>query len=323
VLLVVALWGVDWQEMIATLRHGQARYTLPAFIVLSISFLMRGLRWWVMLQSEQPVSPRTTFWGTAVGYLGNTLLPARAGEIIRSVMVAMRTGINTSYVFATALTERLMDAVFLVLLSLGALLFMPALPPWLLVAVQIFTALGLIGLAVLFLAPRLAMVGTTLINTLPLAAGIRQRLSDVFAQFCLGLQALLHPGRALMFVVLTIVIWLLDAMFAILIALMLGYTMTVPEALLLLAGLGLGSAAPSTPGYVGIYQFVAVSILPLFGWSQAAAVAYILTYQFVTLAVVLVWGFLGMGQLGLSPRMLALPGTQPAARPPEEESAPS
>jgi len=50
-------------------------------------------------------------------------------------------------------------------------------------------------------------------------------------------------------------------------------------AMLLLTGMGLGSALPSTPGYVGIYQFVAVTVLTPFGFSRDSALAYILVAQ--------------------------------------------
>ena len=60
------------------------------------------------------------------------------------------------------------------------------------------------------------------------------------------------------FVALTIVIWLSDAAGTMAGAHALGLEIRFPVALLLLTALGLGSALPSTPGYVGIYQFVAV-----------------------------------------------------------------
>jgi hypothetical protein len=62
------------------------------------------------------------------------------------------------------------------------------------------------------------------------------------------------------------------------------------------AGLGLGSALPSTPGYVGVYQFVAVSVLTPFGFSQSDAIAHILLYQAMTTAVFLFWGLLGLSR---------------------------
>ena len=72
----------------------------------------------------------------------------------------------------------------------------------------------------------------------------------------------------------------------------------IRPSLLLLASLGLASAAPSTPGYVGIYQFVAVTVLAPFGFSRDAALAYIIAAQAVIYAVVIVWGALGLWALG-------------------------
>ena len=73
-----------------------------------------------------------------------------------------------------------------------------------------------------------------------------------------------------------------------------GIHMTFPVALLLLAGMGLGSALPATPGYVGIYQFVAVTILPPFGIDRNAALALIIVGQATGYVVVLVLGSLGL-----------------------------
>jgi uncharacterized membrane protein YbhN (UPF0104 family) len=73
----------------------------------------------------------------------------------------------------------------------------------------------------------------------------------------------------------------------------LGLSTPVPLAFLLVAGLGLGSALPSTPGYVGIYQFVAVSVLTPFGLSRTDAIAYILMFQAIQYAVFGVFGALG------------------------------
>ena len=68
-------------------------------------------------------------------------------------------------------------------------------------------------------------------------------------------------------------------------------------AFLLLAGLGLGSALPSTPGYVGIYQFVAVTVLTPFGFSRDSALALILVQQVMGYAVVLAFGLTGLYRL--------------------------
>jgi len=107
----------------------------------------------------------------------------------------------------------------------------------------------------------------------------------------------IHDGRrVLKFLGLTVVIWCVDAVATIIGAQALGLAMTLPAAFLLIAGLGLGSALPSTPGYVGIYQFVAVSVLAPFGFTRTDAIAYILLVQALSYIVTGCWGALGFWQ---------------------------
>jgi uncharacterized membrane protein YbhN (UPF0104 family) len=61
-------------------------------------------------------------------------------------------------------------------------------------------------------------------------------------------------------------------------------------AMLLLTGLGLSSALPSTPGYVGIYQFVAVTVLAPLGIAKSSALAFILVLQAFGYAMTLLVG---------------------------------
>jgi glycosyltransferase 2 family protein len=96
---------------------------------------------------------------------------------------------------------------------------------------------------------------------------------------------------------LTAVVWLGDALAAILTARALGLALPFPVALLLLTGLGLGSALPSTPGYVGIFQFVAVTVLTPFGFSKDDALAYILVAQVQGYLFMLAFGFPGFYRL--------------------------
>ena len=70
---------------------------------------------------------------------------------------------------------------------------------------------------------------------------------------------------------------------------------------MLLTALGLGSALPSTPGYLGVYQFAAVTVLTPFGFSRDAALAYILVAQALGYAVVLALGLPGLYRLRRSP----------------------
>jgi hypothetical protein len=166
-------------------------------------------------------------------------------------------------------------------------------------AAKIMGVLGLAGLVGLLALPRLEGLINQLWRRLPVPETWRTRLADMVSQFLLGMRALQHPGRALSFAGLTAIIWLVDALGSTITAHALGLALTLPQALLLLAALGLASATPSTPGYVGIYQFVAVTVLGPFGFTQSEALAFIVVAQAMIYIVVAVWGLLGLGRLSL------------------------
>ena len=299
VLLFLAFRGVNWRELIGTVQQARLGYLVLAVLVSTSSYWVRGLRWRALIRAEKPVAPATVFGAMMVGYLGNNFLPARAGEVIRAVLLGRSAGLSKSFVLATALTERMLDVIALVLISLAAVLSLGGLPGWLLNAVKVMGGLGLAGLLVVFAMPRLEIWLRRSLTWLPLPATLLTRLMNVLEQFLLGMRSFQHTGRALGFAGLTVVIWLADALGAMVIAQALSLSFLLPEALLLLAAMGLASAAPSTPGYVGIYQFVAVTVLVPFGFSRSAALAYILVLQATSYLVVTVWGGWGWWRLGV------------------------
>jgi len=296
-LLFLALRGIDWPTVVSLVRQARLEILLLVFLVFSGAYFLRGLRWRALLSAEKVLPPLTVFWGVSVGYLGNSFLPARAGEFIRSALIARRVDLNFGFTLATALTERVVDVPVLVILGLLALPVVPGIPGWLTDAVRVMTVVGVVGMASLLIAPRLDSQIAALIGRLPLPAGLHQPIIKMVSQFLQGARALQHPSRALNFFVLAVLIWGCDAIGAILTANAFGLTLTPAEAVLLLAALGLSSAVPSTPGFVGIYQFVALTVLPPFGFSQNSALAFILTFQAITYTVTVIYGLIGLRQL--------------------------
>jgi len=144
--------------------------------------------------------------------------------------------------------------------------------------------------------PRLDRFGNRILQRLPLPHALRAKLMVMLEHSLRGIRAFHDSRRLLGFLGLTMVIWCMDAAGAVIAAKALGLSMTLPVAFLLIAGMGLGSALPSTPGYVGIYQFVAVSVLTPFGFTRTDAIAYILMVQAFSYVVVACWGAVGFWQ---------------------------
>jgi uncharacterized protein (TIRG00374 family) len=293
-LLYYSLRGIEWRQ-VATIAAG-ARPGLLALgsAITTATLFLRACRWRILLNAEGDVTVSNAFWATAAGYFGNNFLPARAGELVRSFMISSRSGLDNTYVLATALSERAADAVALTLISAVVLLTLPAPPGWLAGAARSFAGLAVVGAFGIAILPLLGSVGATIIERAPLPQALRPRLMTAMEQGLRGIRAFHDVRRLSGFLALTVLIWCLDAVATVIGAMALGFRFPLAAAFLLIAALGLGSALPSTPGYVGIYQFVAVTVLGPFGFSRTDAIAYILVAQAMMYVVIAFWGGWGL-----------------------------
>ncbi len=294
ILLYFSLRDIRWGEVWQTLSQANGLLIAGSVAVSSFALFLRAVRWRVLLRAGAPVTVTTAFWATAAGYFGNNFLPARAGEVIRSLMVSNASGLSKTFVLTTALSERLCDAISLVLISSIVLLTLPVKPGWFAHAAMPFGVLGLSGACGIAILPKIQLLCDRCLHLIPLPSAVKTKLLGIIDQVLVGMRSFHDIKRLSSFIGLTALIWFSDALGTILGMRALGLPGTIPIALLLITGLGLGSALPSTPGYVGIYQFVAVSVLTPFGFSKTDAIAYILLSQAVQYTLITFWGALGI-----------------------------
>jgi len=295
-LLYYSLGGIDWRRVWEILRGARPLAVCIAWATITSAVFLRSLRWRVLLSAGKPVSIPLAFWATAAGYLGNNLLPARAGELVRTVIISRRSGMSNAFVLTTALSERVADAIALIAISATVLLGMRNPPGWLAAAARPSAIAGLCGAAAIAFLPAFEGLYFKVLKRLPVPPPLRQKLERALGHAIQGIRSFHDRQRLARFLTFTAAIWTLDAANAMICADALGFHLPVPVAFLLLAALGLGSALPSTPGYVGIYQFVAVSILTPFGFRRSDAIAYILLLQALIYAVILFWGLIGVAK---------------------------
>ena len=294
VLLYYSLRGVDWGGVWRTIATARWSYLVAASLICCASFFLRACRWRILLNAEAKLDVPTVFWAMMAGFLGNSFLPARAGELVRSFIISSRSNLSRTYVLTTALSQLMVDAIFLVLVSSIVLLGMQQTPAWLGDASRVTAIAAGIGLLAIAVVPHTGNLVEAIIGRLPLPERFREKLAGLAGQILLGLRAFHSIPRLTGFVFWTAVVWGLDCATVMVASRALGLAFPAPVALLLLTGLGLGSALPSTPGYVGIYQFVAVSVLTPFGVSRDAALAYILVTQALQYVVITLFGVPGL-----------------------------
>ena len=290
-LLFYSLRGIDWRECGRILAGASLPLLAVAIVLTSVTLFLRACRWRVLLNSTLRIGVGRAFWATAAGYFGNNFLPARGGELVRTYMIASRPG-ELAFVLTTALAERVADALALVTIASVVLLVHPVASGWMAGAARPVAIAAIGAVIAIGVVPLFGAFFERLIARLPLPDRVKFLLHHAVEQGMEGLRAFHDVGRLTEFLALTAVIWTIDAITTMVGGAVLGLHIPLMVAFLLLAGLGLGSALPSTPGYVGIYQFVAVSILTPFGFTRTQAIAYILVAQALSYVVMGIWGAL-------------------------------
>lgn len=289
-LLYWSLRGVQWRGVWQTLAGARPEYLLAAAAITTLSSFLRAVRWRVLLHAEERLGLGLVFRALMVGYLGNSFLPARAGEVLRSVLISRCSRLSKAYVLTTALSERLMDVIAVVLAAALALTAVNPKPRWLSDASQGMTGVAIAGALLVILLPHTGPLIENLLARLPLPDRMRKFLLKTAVQVLLGLRSFHDWGRLLGFTGLTVLVWTADSVGVVAGARALNLAIPFPVAVLLLVAMALGSALPSTPGYIGIYQFAAVMVLGAFRIPAEQAVAYSVVAQVVGYVVVVAFG---------------------------------
>jgi uncharacterized protein (TIRG00374 family) len=292
--LYLAFRGINWKDFLNIFLTGNYAL-LPIVLILStIIYFIRALRWRVLLKSEPKMDPLKVFWANMVGYLGNNIFPARAGEVIRAFYLGNEYGISTSYVFATCMVERIGDVFALIFIGSASLLAMHLFSGGLLSAIVFFLVIGVFGLVFMAFLPKIKGPIFNWLRRFTLYRKIQAPVENFIDNLSSGFEILREKRIIFYFLLYTGLIWFLDALTTILAASIFHLPLSLFVAFVLLAALGLSSAIPSTPGYIGVYQFVAVLVLVPLGYSHETAIAFITATQIIGFLLIVFWGFIGV-----------------------------
>jgi glycosyltransferase 2 family protein len=299
VLLYLSLKGIDPRRLLTTFAHANLAEMLAVFAVLSATFVCRAARWRLIIQTESDVTLWDSFRATMVGYLGNSLLPARAGEALRCVMINRTSATGFGTAAAGTLTERLGDTLALVLIGVACSSLNPALPGYVRADIGFAALVLTLAIVVLSLVSGLRKQIDSLVERLPLPHRVRALSGGVVTQFFTASGRLRSAGLAVRFVGLTAIIWALDVLAVFVMARALGFQLDVVGVATLIVALGLASAAPSTPGYLGVFQVVGLAVLTPLGVDRVHALDLVFLIQIMNLGTAVLYG--GYGLLGLYP----------------------
>jgi uncharacterized protein (TIRG00374 family) len=306
-LLAWALRGTSLSETLAHLRRARPGPLLAAVAIATATFGIRTIRWRILLRTPDggAVSWRALWHATAMGFMANNTLLFRLGEVLRSYAASRLGGVPLASALSSIVVERALDLLTLVAL-LGIALLRAGLPGETVIAGARLDTLALRAglLCVLLFAGALFVVLFPRTAERCIRAVVRwPRLADPLVRLVeglrMGFRVLRSPAELAMAVCWSAVLWLLGgASFYVAFAAF-GIGVGFAGALLVQTLVAFGVAAPSTPGYFGIFEVVVAAGLVLFGVPKAVGVAYGITYHITTFVPITLLGLYSLVHTGL------------------------
>jgi glycosyltransferase 2 family protein len=269
---------------------------------------IRAVRWQYLLAPIGRARFRQAFRTTMIGFAASTVLPARAGEIIRPYLLARQEGLNGTATFATVVVERLLDGATVLLFLAAYVLFFNqeiAADNTLYRAVRlgglVVGAATFVILALMFFAAKdPGAIGRWAFKLERLLPGrFTRMLAEALERFAEGLAVVRAPMRLLMALVLSVPLWLSIAVGIWTVTMAFHIDMSFTGSFLLLSMLVVGVAVP-TPGGVGAFEAVArVGLTSFFLVPNDRAVGAALVLHATSVVPTLALGFLFLLQDGL------------------------
>ena len=309
---IVFLWlglrGLRLGEVWSALQEANYWWLIPGVAVYFLGVWARAWRWHYLLRPVKQISTRAMFSIVAIGYMGNNVYPARAGEVLRAIVLRRRENVTVSASLATIIVERIFDGVVMlgfVFLNLPRLASMTSESGFVgtIKSLALWGAAAFVGALVVFLVAGMLplqaeRVATWLITHL-LPKRFQTKVSELVEHFMEGLASLRSPANVVMVLVTSAVIWLFET----------GKYWFVMQAfpfeveffiLMLMNGIvNLATTIPSAPGYIGTFDAPGIAVLKAAGVEGAVAAGYTLVLHIALWVPITLLGAYYLAQEGL------------------------
>lgn len=301
-----ALWyslhGVEFGSFVEDLANAQWIWLGPLIASAAISLWLRARRWRVLLETLGPIGDTPVFDATNIGFMGNMVLPLRAGEAIKPIVVARAGYVTIPAALATVALERLCDLMMLGLIAVATLLLVPQsdflqgrTPAVVLAVLGAFAAV----VVIIRLAPWLEKQLDTVAGWLPSFLG--RIFQEAGRGFLHSLSGLADTSVLAPVFVYSVLIWLVTVAGFIFVALAL--EISAPLLALGLATtviVALAVSVPSAPGFIGVFWAGSELALGLFGVDKSMGFTFGVLAWIVQLLVIVAMGLWSMSRLNLS-----------------------
>jgi uncharacterized protein (TIRG00374 family) len=304
VLFAWFLWQAPLSEVGQSLLQARLGLVAAAVVVALVTYALRALRWGLILRPVGKAGPANLLGCTAAGFATSTVLPARAGEIVRPLLLTARTGLPAAATLASILTERLLDgATVLILFAAGVVFAQSSLSPGSLALLRDTALLTTAGLAVavtlvVFLLRHRAATVRRLAALAP--ERFRARVERFLHHLLDGLEVLRSPRRLAEIALWSIGLWTVIGSQVVLLGWAFGIPMNMGQAFVVIAVSVIGLAVPTPAGVGGFHAAIQFALVHFLGVDPATATAYALVHHAICFFPITALGLTYLGAVGFS-----------------------
>jgi hypothetical protein len=273
--LALAFRGVEFPAIIRALSASDWRFILMALASVAVNTLAKAVRWRTLLgEKGEAVRMYSILLSLLQGQLLNTVFPARLGELSRAHTIG-QLGPGRIYVLSTLVVEKLLDMICYAILFMMMVVLVP-LPGWMHESGIVIASLGVLSLIGLVAAVRNATLAGDLLKKAshPLPQRWQSALGRWSDSAISSLSVLKKPAETYWLAGWSILVWAAAVLTNALTLLALGIQLPIRASILVLVAVQAGITIPSIPGRVGVFEYLCVLSLALFGVEQLQAVSY-------------------------------------------------
>jgi uncharacterized protein (TIRG00374 family) len=122
--LYFAFNQVNIEDIYRALSDANLNYIFAAFITTFITFIIRSLRWKILLDSPKDLELQKYISTTHIGYFLNNILPFRAGDLARAKLLSNSSNnVKFSFLVGSLVAEKIIDLWIVGLFSIFLILF--------------------------------------------------------------------------------------------------------------------------------------------------------------------------------------------------------
>lgn len=305
-LLTYAFYDIELGRFWGALLEVDGWLIILLCIFPVLSMLLRAMRWQLLLAPLKPMGLQTVFAYTFIGFMANNILPAHAGELVKSYFLSKKANISGMATLATVFVERILDTVILIFMLALVVAIVPVSDQ-----LQIFGLfIGALVIAMLtmiiLLANKNSRIRKWLIN---LTGHLPARFSKLAAEklnlFFIGLSAMRQRRSLILMMVYSLFVWLLMCLN--IVVLLKGYPLQYGHdeslwlaSMAVIVVVAFAVTAPAMPGYFGVTQWAFWTALAYFSIGKTDAVGVSIIFNVTQYVTITAGGIIYLLKEGLS-----------------------